>query len=212
MKIWQLLGIEPTDQLDAIKSAYRRQLRSVHPDVNDRPDATLDVMRLHTAYQVASKAAMTASQRRSSAERTVRSQQSRRVVGPSSWTKRTLDASSLVVMFGLDRPQAVELVTLALAELGHISYLDRSSGSIQVVLKFVEAPPCYLSAEVDESASQSDGSALTAITVWIDSLEARPAPHINDAWHLVEPLLRSLSGELTPPVSNPTPNSPRPTP
>ncbi len=48
---WSLLGIEPTDDLKAIKSAYRKRMLEVHPDRGGSEEAAKKVIAAWTLIE-----------------------------------------------------------------------------------------------------------------------------------------------------------------
>lgn len=56
VEAFQLLGIPPDSDRDAITHAYRRLARTVHPDVSADADATQRFVALAEAYRIATTA------------------------------------------------------------------------------------------------------------------------------------------------------------
>ncbi|QYJ04652.1 molecular chaperone DnaJ [Nocardioides panacisoli] len=52
--LYELLGVDRNADEDAIKKAYRRQARKLHPDVNPDPEAQEQFKQVSTAYEVLS--------------------------------------------------------------------------------------------------------------------------------------------------------------
>jgi hypothetical protein len=51
MAYYEVLEIDRTDDAEAVKTAYRRLARQLHPDVNKAPDATAQMQALNEAYR-----------------------------------------------------------------------------------------------------------------------------------------------------------------
>ena len=65
----KILGIPPGAGAKEIKKAYRKKAMKVHPDHNDSPDARLEFIELHDAYEVLTSRKTTSSSRASAHHR-----------------------------------------------------------------------------------------------------------------------------------------------
>lgn len=51
-KYFKILGINPTDDINVIKKAYRLKALKYHPDINDSPDAHFHFIQITEAYEI----------------------------------------------------------------------------------------------------------------------------------------------------------------
>lgn len=206
----RILGLGPSDVLDApaVRTAYRRVLRRIHPDVNARPDAARRTALVTQAYEVLTVAIRTDRRPPSSTPRAPRSappgaagrsgadappSPSGAHPGASSATPgrrphrvgvRLLDDCSISV----DAPAEETLMVLldAAHDLGDISYLDRTAGLVEVIVEFVEAPT---SSVLFSLQGRADGT--TEVFCTVEPLSGGEAPPADAVTRLVVETLRN---------------------
>jgi curved DNA-binding protein CbpA len=126
-----VLGVGPDATPEAIKSAYRGLVRVAHPDVAG-PDSTVRSARLNEAYRVlrADTRSFWADSRHSGR-------------GESAQFARAVNLRRLADdTLGLEVPahEAFMLLHEAGHRLGHVSFVDRESGLLEVI---VDGSPSY---------------------------------------------------------------------
>jgi DnaJ-class molecular chaperone len=52
--LYDVLGVQPDVSVDVIKSAYLTRAKELHPDVNDREDATIIMSKVTEAFELLS--------------------------------------------------------------------------------------------------------------------------------------------------------------
>jgi hypothetical protein len=175
---WRHLGIEPTRDLAEVRSAYLARLHRVHPDKSggDPAEANDRTIALTTAYRVVvdlgGEAATTTDDASEAdlpgAAPTVPVATARTVVVPIAMVEDDTIAVALP-------PDATYgLVVEAAHHLGEVTHIEPSSGLLQVVLEFVEAPPCSLLVTL-----QGRATGVTEAFCTVESLDAQPAPPID---------------------------------
>ena len=170
---WRHLGIEPTDDPDAIRAAYLRRLRVVHPDTvpatesasaNDATIALVDAYRLAVRHADA-PAGSEAGTAPAAAPAPAPPPRPDVPIG-------MLEDDTIGVALPPDATYA--LVVEAAHQLGEVTHIEPSSGLLQVILEFVEAPPCSLLVSL-----QGRATGVTEVFCTVESLEAEPAPPIE---------------------------------
>jgi hypothetical protein len=136
-----LLGVSPTDEWDAVRAAYRRLIRQQHPD-HAGSGATERAAQLNEAYRVLAQALQT---------QTLANARLRPPVEPPPprFDAHVEGADVLIVEATPD--EAFSQLLEAGHVVGHVSYVDRSSGIFEVVVKY-EGETCsfVVSLEGDE--------------------------------------------------------------
>lgn len=207
----RILGLGPDAVIDAstVRTAYRRLIRRVHPDVSAHPDAAGRSARLIQAYDVLSEVlaeqpgptaagtpASTGTRsagRRSAPSRPpgpstrpgtpLRGDRSEDGVRPSP-TIRLLEDQSISVAAPADETMAFLLD--AAHDLGEISYLDPTAGLVEVVVEFVEAPTSSVLFSL-----QGRGDGTTEVFCTVEPLSGGTAPPADAVTRLVAETLRN---------------------
>jgi hypothetical protein len=182
VEAWTHLGIEPTDDLDAIRAAYLARLRVVHPDrapLDDSAAANERTIALVAAYRLAVDQV-------DQVDRVGRVDRGDEVVGrePPEPAGRAPAPPAAVVPIALLEDDTIAvalppdatyaLVVDAAHHLGEVTHIEPSSGLLQVILEFVEAPPCSLLCSL-----QGRATGVTEVFCTVESLEAAPAPPVD---------------------------------
>jgi hypothetical protein len=173
VQAWTHLGIEPTDDPDAIRAAYLRRLRVVHPDTvpaaetaaaNDATIALVDAYRVAVQHVDGPTAPVDAPPSD--------------VARPAARPTRPFVPIGLLeddtIGVALPPDATYALVVEAAHHLGEVTHIEPSSGLLQVIVEFVEAPPCSLLLSL-----QGRATGVTEVFCTVESLEAEPAPPID---------------------------------
>lgn len=162
---WATLGLAPCADADVVTAHYRELLRTVHPDVSPRPDATERTVELNLAFRAVREAMLMA--------------------GP--WMEEPArDAIGIVLLdddtIGVAAPHGETYLRLVEAchQLGEVTHIEPGSGLLSVVVSFVEAPTCQLLLTL-----QGRATGLTEVFCTIDSLSSAPAPPVADVTRLL---------------------------
>ena len=174
-----ILGLSPAEAKDfaAVRAAYHRRMRAVHPDLNHSPDASEAAAIVSGAYDMLDRAYR--AQRAARATRdaaTSRSQQPGR--NGSGSRARVLNDTTVTAM-----GTAAEVFTLARragALIGEVSSVDTSSGTILVVAEFLHIPPCQVTLKVIKR-----GADRAHVRCSVDPLSTGEAPPVAAVTRLV---------------------------
>ena len=175
----RLLGVAEGADVAALRAAYRRLLRSTHPDVSERRDATARTIELTAAYRLlvslpeeseevvghdGPPGAPDAPTRPAQAAGEARDVPARRVVDVALLEDQTI---------GIAAPPDETLLLLleAAHDLGEVSYLDPSAGLLEVVVEFVEAPTSSILLSL-----QGRATGITEVFCTVEPLSGGEAP------------------------------------
>jgi hypothetical protein len=165
---WTHLGIDPTDDAEAVRAAYLARLRVVHPDKvpADRSASANDAtIALVAAYEVAVRH-LGAGGTDDAPAPTAPAAPPRPFVPIG-----LVEDDTIAVALPPDATYA--LLVEAAHHLGEVTHIEPSSGLLMVVVEFVEAPPCSLLLTL-----QGRATGVTEVFCTVESLEAQPAPPI----------------------------------
>ncbi len=175
----RLLGLGDDAGPDELRTAYRRLLATVHPDVSDAADATARTVALTEAYALLRHGPPAAT------------------APPAPTAPRPAAARVEVVHLDDDTvavhaPADTTLLLLVEAahELGDVVYLDPGAGLLEVLVEFVEAPTCSLLLTL-----QGRGDGTTEVWCTVEALTGEEAPPVEAVAHLVA---RTLSAVAAP--------------
>lgn len=174
------LGLAPGADLDAVRAAFRRLVRTHHPDVAG-PGSNDRTARLTEAYRVLKQAA--------DADGIVAGAPPPPPEPPPAPTAppgpgvdaHPLGGDALV----LDAPPDEAYLALfdAAARLGHIAYFDRGEGIIETIVRFEGGPSCSVLITLQGRAHGTEAFCT------MDSIEAAPTPPLA-------PVVDALAEEL----------------
>jgi hypothetical protein len=166
---WTHLGIDPTDDPEAVRAAYLARLRVVHPDkVPAAQSATANdaTIALLAAYRVAVRHLDAPDPPTSDAP-----------AEPGSPTRPFVPVALLeddTISVALPPDATYGLVVEAAHHLGEVTHIEPSSGLLQVMLEFVEAPPCSLLVSL-----QGRATGVTEVFCTVESLASAPPPPVE---------------------------------
>ena len=180
---WRHLGIEPTGDVVAVRTAYLQRLHIVHPDHSSAPDANDSTFALTTAYQVV-VATIGEGAAAPPASTPIVPLVDARIVPIAM-----VEGDTIAV--ALPGGETYALLVEAAHRLGEITHIEPSSGMLQVIVEFVEAPVSQLLMTL-----QGRATGVTEIFCSIESLENRPAPPIDAVTQLLLDQLVDVGGHV----------------
>ena len=184
-----LLGVRPDDGWDAVRLAYRRMIRELHPD-RAGPEATSRAAELNEAYSVLLEAlsSTTMPGRRSTP---IRRPSPTAPPSPSPRVTAHLEGPDILVV---DAPPDEAFTRLLEAghAVGSVTYVDRSCSIFEVVVRHEGETHSFV------VTLQPRGAASTEALCTLESLQrvSSPSP---------EPLVRQLADALHSPWLSPPP-------
>jgi len=172
----ELLGLGPDASPDDVRRAYRRLVVETHPDRSDAEDATVRTVALTEAYALLRHGTPApADDSRPAAGRPA---------DPGAAWDGPLVAVSMVDddTLAVDAPADTTLLLLieAAHELGDVVYLDPSSGLLEVLVEFLEAPTCSLLLTL-----QGRGNGTTEVFCTVETLTGDAPPPVEAVVRLV---------------------------
>lgn len=191
-----ILGLAPSEAKDfsAVRTAYHRRMRAVHPDLNSSPNASEAAAMVSAAYDMLDRAYR--AQRVARATRdaaAARSQPSGR--GGARSKARVLNDTTVTAMG--TTTEVFDLARRAGALIGEVSSVDSSSGIILVVAEFLHMPPCQVSLKVIKR-----GSDRAHVRCAVDPLSNGDAPPVAAVTRLVA---QKMAETAKPPSDSSTP-------
>lgn len=192
----QVLGVDPTSGAAELRERYRSLLLTTHPDRNDAPDAAEQTIRLTAAYRLLLSVSVSPpgppqvdpDTTGASQHETSRSDTHQSDTHQSDTQRRSsaalVDPTTIEVL----APQVEAMLQLleVAHRLGDVSYLDRSSGLLELVVEFLDAP----TSSVMLTLTGTDSGTLVRCDV--EPLSGGEAP---SAAAVTQLLLRTLWGE-----------------
>ncbi|KAA0234959.1 MAG: Curved DNA-binding protein [Acidimicrobiales bacterium] len=175
---WATLEIEPPADETLVRAAYRRLVRSTHPDLNQDTDATRRTIELTRAYAI-----VRAAQR---CHPTAAPSGSQSAAATSSLAVRRI-AEDAIGIFA-PRDDAFRFVVDEVVSLGEITYLDRGSGLVEILVEFEQHGACQVVLALRDGAG-----AVTELSVTVESYHPHPPPTIGEVTRIV---VDALSGAL----------------
>lgn len=192
-----VLGVDPDSPPRLVRARYRSLVMRAHPDRSSRPDAAERTRRLTMAYRVLHGAALRGAGSEHAPARPDATAGDAAAPAPpraadhevqSLTGEPTLLGATTI---GLSLPAQVayrKLLDVAL-DLGEVTYVDRSSGLLEVIVEFMDAPT---SSVVLTVVAQPSGSRIDCA---VEPLSGGSAPGADAVTRL---LLRTLSGDDVP--------------
>jgi hypothetical protein len=163
---WTQLGIAPTNDVDAVRAAYLSQLHRLHPDHSAAPDANAVTALLTDAYQQVQETLVRAESAPESAQHQAPTQRA----DPAELIPIALIADDTIAI-ALPANETYSLLVEAAHQMGEVVHIEPSSGMLQVIVEFVDAPVCQLLLTM-----QGRATGVTEVFCTVESLEQEPAP------------------------------------
>ena len=184
-----ILGLSTAEAKDfaAVRSAYHRRMRAVHPDLNHAPDASEAAAMVSAAYDMldrAYRAQKSARDGRRAAQQRKDAQRGSRPT-PRGMRARVLSETTVTVMGSV--PEVFGLVRRAGARIGEVSSLDEGSGMVVVVAEFLHAAPCQVTFSVIRR-----GDDRAHVRVAVEPMSAGEAPPTAAVTRLLAEKLNAL--------------------
>lgn len=163
---------EPTSDLDAerVRHAYLAAVRREHPDVNAAPGAGSRTAALTEAYTVVRAAIEVGFAASHSTEPPPAPSPPQPV---AIVELRQIADDTIEVDAPIDHTYG--LLVQAAHRAGDVTFLDRSAALLQILVQFVDEPPCQVVFDLQGRAAKG----TTEIFCTIESLEDRPPPPID---------------------------------
>jgi hypothetical protein len=160
---WVQLGIAPTSDPDAVRAAYLARLHLLHPDHSAAPDANAVTATLTDAYQrIQGHLAVT--------DATAEPPEGLLADQPLEVVPIALVADDTIAV-ALPAGETYSLLVEAAHHMGEVVHIEPSSGMLQVVVEFLDAPTCQLLLTM-----QGRATGITEVFCTVESLEPEPAP------------------------------------
>jgi len=180
----ELLGLGPDAGPGDVRRAYRRLVVEAHPDVSDAEDATVRTIALTEAYALLRHGPPAPAGSTGFADASPSGSAAARPTDPGATWDGPPVAVSLVDddTLAVNAPAETTLLLLieAAHELGEVIYLDPSSGLIEVLVEFVEAPTCSLLLTL-----QGRGNGTTEVFCTVETLTGDAPPPVEAVVRLV---------------------------
>ena len=183
-----VLGISPGATADEVRTAYRRLIRTSHPDRSGGdPAATHQTARLTQAYAVIRSAI------EANGGSSVPAGAPRRAAPPRGAPDRPsepgveaqlLEGDAIAVHAPAE--EAFALLFEAAGRVGHIAYFDRQLGILETVVRFEGGPTCSVMITLQGRAMYTEAFCT------MESIEAAPTPSI-------QPVVEAIVEELVHP-------------
>lgn len=173
----ELLGVPHDADLDQVRRAYRRLVAEVHPDVSAAEDATSRTVELTEAYALLRHGPAHPSGGPADPAAARPPDPGAVWDGPAVVVTQ-VDADTVAV--GAPADLTLLLLVEAAHELGDVVYLDPSSGLLEVLVEFVEAPTCSLLLTL-----QGRANATTEVCCTVETLAGDDPPPVEAVTRLV---------------------------
>ena len=173
----ELLGVAHDADLEQVRRAYRRLVAEVHPDVSAADDATARTVALTEAYALLRHGPAEPSSVPAD-HRTASPTDPGAIWDGPAVTVTQVDVDTVAVAAPADT--TLLLLVEAAHELGDVVYLDPSSGLLEVLVEFVEAPTCSLLLTL-----QGRANGTTEVFCTVETLAGDDAPPLEAVTRLV---------------------------
>jgi hypothetical protein len=191
-----VLGISPGASADEVRTAYRRLIRSSHPDRSGGdPAATQQTARLTQAYAVVQAAIAAGGGSSVPVPPPPPAPRPNPATAPWSETGRgepaeadLMEGDTIAVHAPPD--EAFALLFEAAGRVGHIAYFDRQLGILESVVRFEGGPTCSVLITLQGRATYTEAFCT------MESIEAAPTPPIR-------PVVEAIVDELVHPSPEP---------
>lgn len=168
-----MLGVTAASPPAEVRAVYLRQVRANHPDTTDDPRGAGE----RTATIIAAYRLLRGRLPDSG------SAGAEGNAGGATATRGVEVLSDEALWVDADGALVGRLLFEAAEEVGEVSYVDRSSGLVQVTVRPGDGPTCWLTVSLHE---RPGGTALVAT---LESIEALPSPSAR-------PVVQRLADEL----------------
>ncbi len=175
----EVLGVDPGASMESARAAYRRAVRTAHPDVavGCDPSGAHDRTALLTeAWAVVHAAGTTTADDPASGAGTVpdASDDDGSDGGGDRWAERPEVGAVASDTIGVAAPPDETFVLLheAASEVGEIAYVDRNLGILEAIVRFEGGPSCSLLVTLQGRAWGTEAFCT------LESIEADPTPSI----------------------------------
>jgi hypothetical protein len=167
---WTRLGIDPTGDTDAVRAAYLAQLHRHHPDHSAAPDANAVTATLTDAYQRIQGHLQAADPSDPVDPVDLVDPAQTTATGPMEVIPIALVADDTIAV-ALPPGETYALLVEAAHQMGEVVHIEPSSGMLQVIVEFLDAPTCQLLLTM-----QGRATGVTEVFCTVESLEQEPAP------------------------------------
>lgn len=169
------LGLEPGATPEEIKAAYREAARRLHPDVAaDDPDNHRRMTEVNLAYARLSGAGPLPAP------------------APPGHPTEAFEADVVLdvdgtLLVAAPADETFDRLVDAAERVGDLTYVDRSAGLLQLLVRHELGPWCYVTFSLQGRA------VATEIFTTIESIDGRPTPPVDDVLALVVDELRAAA-------------------
>jgi hypothetical protein len=176
-----LLGLAADADDDQIRGSYRRLLLANHPDVTGgAAGSTRRTAELNLAYSIVSGATTSSESTSGSAPGTTSAAYPSRQRADPGEQSIPLKAPTLDVLDALCE---------AADRIGDLSYVDRSNGILETIIRPEGWPVCSLLITLQQSGPD------TLASCTLESLDSRPGPPIGDIVQTLKAMLEQVEAE-----------------
>lgn len=188
-----ILGLDTAEAKDfaAVRTAYHRRMRAVHPDLNPSPDASEAASMVSAAYDLLERAYRTQKN-----ARMLRDAASHRSAGHSQARHRRGIGARVIsdtTITAMGRPSEIFALARSAGErIGMVTGVDATAGMVVVTAEFVHTPPCQVTLRV-----AGRGEDRTHVRCSVETLSAGDAPPIAAVTRLVAQQLVAAGQEPT---------------
>jgi hypothetical protein len=191
----RVLGVPAGASPERVRAAYRALLRRIHPDVNDAPDAAARTVQVTTAYAVLTATPSDTHRNRSTVADTPGPSGPGRPgprhdrSGSETATERVAIALVDTDTIGVALPPDETLLLLidTAHALGEVAYLDPSTGLVEAIVEFIEAPTSSVLFSL-----QGRATGITDVFCTVEPLSGGDAPPTDAVTRLVLDTMISL--------------------
>lgn len=185
---WAALEVESSADEAQVRAAYRRLVRSTHPDLSGDTDATMRTIELTRAYAI-----VRAAQRRNSGGMEIGKVPARAAPAAGRWATpsssvRVTKIAEDTIGISAPPPEAFRILIDTMASLGEVTYADRGCGLVEVVIEFAAHGACQV-----VLALRDDAAAPTELSLTVESYHLHPPPRIGEVTRII---VDALSGAV----------------
>ncbi len=187
----RLLGVPPGADVSVVRTAYRRLVRSTHPDLTSDAHAAERTIELRLAYELLLEVAVDPGSAPAAAPPTPPPYRAPTTppAGPPVVVER-LDADTVGV--GLPPDETLHVVLEVAHRLGDVAYLDPSTGLVEVVVEFLDAPTSSVLVHL-----QGRATGQTEVVCSIEPLSGGAVPPTEAVTTLLHRTIREVLDDPT---------------